>query len=128
MKRSLKLESQVFNELIENWHSSTFSNNGLAEINRFLTRLEKSDFPLAVALAPQFDIPAIQLNYLAAMIETAADQKNSLPPSWVAEVEPLFEPFFVSNLKSILPHLLLNTPVAFRKRNIFIDSTIGNQV
>jgi hypothetical protein len=34
-------------------------------------------------------------------------------------------PFFATRLKSLRPHLLRTTPVAFRRRNIFADSTIG---
>jgi hypothetical protein len=54
--------------------------------------------------------------------------KRADAPSWTGEVRPLEKPVFGSSLKSLRLHLLRHSPVAFRSRNIFIDSSIGDRV
>ena len=76
----------------------------------------------AVALSPYWE------NYLAATIEHAAARKNVTPPAWTAKVRPLEEPVFGSTLRSLRLHLLINSPPAFCRRNIFIDSSVGGRV
>jgi len=67
-------------------------------------------------------------NYVAAMVEQAAAQKNVLPPKWVRDVAPLDQPFFASELASLRLHLLCSSPVPFKRRNIFVDSSIGARI
>jgi hypothetical protein len=38
------------------------------------------------------------------------------------------QPVFGSELKALRLHLLTNSPPAFRRRNIFIDATLGDRV
>jgi len=66
-------------------------------------------------------------NYVAAMVEEAASQKDVPPPAWVREVEPLAEPWFASALRSLQPLLLVTAPVVFKRRNLFVDATIGGR-
>jgi len=54
--------------------------------------------------------------------------KNTQPPAWTEDVPPLDEPIFGSSLQSLRLHLLTNSPPAFSRRNIFIDSNIGDRV
>ncbi len=67
-------------------------------------------------------------NYVATMVETAAHGKNVLPPGWTGAVRSLKEPVFVTPLAGLRLHLLLHSPPAFRRRNIFIDAGIGDRV
>jgi hypothetical protein len=56
-------------------------------------------------------------------------QRFSIPaPAWTRAVVPLEEPFFGSTLESLRLHLLTQSPAPFRRRNIFIDSSLGQQV
>jgi hypothetical protein len=41
---------------------------------------------------------------------------------------PLAEPVFASSLQSLRLHLLVLSPAPFRRRNIFIDSTLGARI
>ena len=100
----------------------------LAELNELLTRLTTSEFKLAVSEPPQAQLDPYWSNYVAATIERAAASKRTEAPSWTANVQPLEEPVFGSSLKSLRLHLLTQSPVAFRSRNIFIDSSIGDRV
>ena len=43
-------------------------------------------------------------------------------------IEALSEPEFGSQLQSLRLHLLTHSPPPFRRRNIFIDTSIGGQV
>jgi hypothetical protein len=67
-------------------------------------------------------------NYIAAMVEYACQKRGLLGPAWVRTVEPLTEPVFASALQSLRLHLLTHSPAPFRRRNIFIDSSVGDRV
>jgi hypothetical protein len=86
--------------------------------------------PTASALAP---VPAlltpqngeegrIQDAYLAATAETLA-QRHDLPlPSWTrSENRQLHRPWFASTLASLRAVLILESPAAFRSRNLFVS-------
>lgn len=100
----------------------------LAELNEFLTQLTTDEFKLAVSESSRVRLDLYWRNYVAAMIEQAATSKSTEAPSWTENIQPLEEPVFGSSLKSLRLHLLINSPVAFRRRNIFIDSSIGDRV
>jgi hypothetical protein len=99
-----------------------------AELNDFLTALSPSEFAQAVREAPPDDIDPYTANYVAAMVETAAHRNDLLPPAWTARVAPLDEPVFATSFASLRLHLLTAAPPAFRRRNIFIDASIGARV
>lgn len=68
-------------------------------------------------------------NYVAAMVEQAAHLKGCRrPPGWTAGIVPLARPVFAVPWMSLRAHLLLESPIPFRRRNIFINSTIGHRV
>jgi uncharacterized protein (DUF1778 family) len=100
----------------------------LAALNDSLSSLTPIEFSDAAAW---IDVRALSLplqNYVAAMVEHAAHSKGVAAPEWTAEVVPLGVPLFATQLKSLRLHLLRVAPVAFRRRNIFADSTIGARV
>jgi hypothetical protein len=101
---------------------------GLAELNSFLKGLTVAELHEAVAAAPEMRLAPYVANYIAAMVEYAC-QKRGLPvPAWVGTVEPLSEPVFATALQSLRLHLLTHSPPPFRRRNIFIDSSLGDRV
>ncbi len=100
----------------------------LASLNDFLNGLASIDFPVAVQNIPPNHIGVYVANYLAAMLETAAHRLGVPPPSWVREIRALSTPVFGTQLESLRLYLLTNSPLAFRRRNIFIDATIGDRV
>ncbi len=67
-------------------------------------------------------------NYVAAMVELAAHQRGVAPPVWVRQVPPLEEPHFATSLPGLRLTLLRASPVPFKRRNIFIDSSLGDRV
>jgi hypothetical protein len=100
----------------------------LAELNDFLCGLGAAQFALAVAEPPASVLGPYLANYVAAMVETAAHRGNVRPPAWTTVVPPLDEPAFGTPLPGLRLHLLLTSPPAFRRRNIFVDASIGDRV
>jgi uncharacterized protein (DUF1778 family) len=100
----------------------------LAELNDLLTRLGPEELRQAVASGPPVSLSAEMSNYWAAMVEHACARKLIPIPSWTRSIAPLDQPMFGSALESLRLHLLAHSPPAFRRRNIFIDTTIGGRV
>ena len=104
----------------------------LAELNSLLADMTAGELTDAVTGVLPNGLPANysqqDANYVAAMIETACAQHGVPVPRWALEVPPLVEPWFGSSLQSLRLYLLTNAPAAFRRRNIFIDASIGARV
>jgi hypothetical protein len=98
-----------------------------AELHDLLSRCAAVDFPLLVETAPPARLVAWRANYLAAMVETAAHRVGLVPPAWVASIAPLETPWFAAPLRSLRPYLLRVSPPAFKRRNLFIDTTLGGR-
>jgi hypothetical protein len=100
----------------------------LAELNSFLCGLAAGDLRDAVAVPPPSGLTPYLLNYIAAMVELACARRGIAVPAWTRTVVPLSEPVFASALKSLRLHLLTHSPPPFRRRNIFIDSSVGARI
>jgi hypothetical protein len=101
----------------------------LAELNDLLSSLTPAELGSAVAHADLAGLTPYLRNYVAAMVELAAHQRDVPPPAWVRDVEPLeTTPHFATPLAGLRLHLLRAAPVPFKRRNIFIDSSIGDRV
>jgi Protein of unknown function (DUF1778) len=100
----------------------------LAEINSLISGLAAQELRQAVMEAPEVLLPPFLANYVAAMVETACSMRGLPIPAWTGKVAPLTEPAFGSTLPSLRLYLLTRSPPPFRQRNIFIDSSVGQQV
>lgn len=60
---------------------------------------------------------------LAATVETLCHESALPPPWWVSGVGPLALPWFVAGIENLKCSALVESPVAFRQRNIFV---LGN--
>ena len=101
---------------------------GLAHLHDLFARLDARDFQLAVREPPAATLPMFEANYVAAMIEYAAHAKEVRPPDWTREVPPLEEPWFGAPEQSLRLYLLTGSPPPFRRRNLFVDSSVGDRV
>lgn len=99
-----------------------------AEVHDLMDRLDAKDFERAVRHEPEVSLPPFEANYLAAMIEYVATLKGSVVPGWTRAVPPLERPWFASSLKSLRLYLLTISPPPFRRRNLFVDSSVGQRV
>jgi hypothetical protein len=97
----------------------------LAELNDLLASASGPD--IEALPAPLLEDP-YRANYVAAMVELAAHRAGVLPPAWTATVPPLEAPVFIDPSLNLRAHLLTASPPPFRRRNIFIDSSVGDRV
>lgn len=123
MKPSLR-----FCELVAQVDDPVSGRYSLAELNAFLSRLSALELPPAVSILPPANLSAYSSNYVAAMVEYACGRRGIDPPGWTRAIEVMPEPRFGSQLQSLRLHLLAHSPPPFRRRNIFIDTSIGGQV
>jgi predicted ATPase len=100
----------------------------LAELNDALSTLAPGELVDAVATIDVRGLTPVLQNYVAAMVEQAARAKGLRAPDWTRDVEPLSEPYFATSLQSLRLHLLRAAPLAFKRRNIFVDASIGARV
>jgi len=100
----------------------------LASFSDLLAELPANEFRLALAGLVPTGLSTRLQNLIAAMVEHAAAQEGAPPPAWACEIMPLESPWFATNLKKLRAHLLRVSPVAFRRRNLFVDSTVGDRV
>lgn len=101
---------------------------GLAELNAWLSALTGAELREAVAAGPASELSPFHANYIAAMVECACARRGVAPPRWTQSIAPLPEPAFGSTLVSLRLHLLANSPPPFRRRNIYIDASIGDRI
>jgi hypothetical protein len=100
----------------------------LADLHDFLTGVTPAQFrDVADDLAPD-GLSAFLSNYVAAMVEQAASQKSESTPQWTRHVVPLDQPYFAVPFVRLRPHLLRVSPVPFKRRNLFVDATLGDRV
>jgi len=119
---------QVFQELLGRLKDGSSSKYILAQIHDMLNAAGGDEFELMVTQPPGVVLADYWANYVAAMIEYTAVQKGRKAPSWIRQVPPLEVPVFGSDLKNLRLYLLTHSPPPFRRRNIFIDATVGQRV
>jgi len=102
--------------------------SALAELNTLLAKLSAVELREAVAERAVVSLTPFLANTIAAMVEFACARRGVALPSWTRDIEPLNEPAFGSMLLSVRLHLLKSSPAPFRRRNLFIDATVGNRI
>ena len=100
----------------------------LAELSSWLAGLGTDDLRGAVASPLTPGLTPYLANYIAAMVEYVCARRDIPPPAWTCAIAPLGEPVFGSELMSLRLYLLTHSPPPFRRRNIFIDATVGDHV
>jgi uncharacterized protein (DUF1778 family) len=129
LNKALPEQQTRFREIIRDMDREQDRKYVLAELNDFLGRLSGTEFCRATEAFPaDVRLPPATANYVAAMVEHAAGLKNVVPPAWTRSIAPPAEPFFGSDLGSIRLHLLIASPLPFRRRNIFVDAGLGDRV
>lgn len=100
----------------------------LAELNDALSALAPFEFATAVDAIDVRALDPLWQNYVAAMVEQAARAHGIAPPRWTGLVAPLDQPYFATSLRSLRSYLLRVAPIAFKRRNIFVDASVGARV
>lgn len=99
-----------------------------AAIIDFLTPLSRQDFQDLFANEPAWSLSDFKENYLVGLIERVAQNLNIPAPNWALDVNPLADPYFPEEHPKLRVYLMLHGDPIFRRRNIFIDSSIGGRV
>lgn len=128
LARSLVPENARFVKLLESLRIDSNPAFALAALNDFLGQLPAAQLDDATADTDLSMLPPLLQNYVAAMVEQACVLKRIAPPPWTREVAPLDEPYFAGGLKTLRTYLLSVSPVAFKRRNLFVDSSLGARV
>ncbi|MBI3047075.1 MAG: DUF1778 domain-containing protein [Acidobacteria bacterium] len=128
LSRALPNARERFHEIVAALRQGADHRFALAELNDFLTGVPRAEFHDAVSDADLRGLSPLLQNYVAAMVEQAASRKGAAPPAWAREVEPIDEPYFAVPFPRLRPHLLRAAPVAFKRRNLFVDSSLGDRV
>ena len=100
----------------------------LAAFSHWLANLASGELAGAIEAPPPTGLPEQLANTVAAMVEHVCAAASEIPPAWTREIPPLAQPVFGSALTSLRLHLLTNSPAAFRRRNLFVDTVVGGQV
>jgi hypothetical protein len=127
LSRVLPALARRFQDLTEACRDSLGARFALAELNSWLASLGAGELHEAVAAPPPGLTPYLA-NYIAAMVEYACAKHGVAPPAWTRDTAPLAEPVFGSALMSLRLHLLTHSPAPFRRRNIYIDASVGDRV
>ncbi len=128
LSRALPSGQASFEEILRALHEEPSHRFALAELNDFLSKAAPAEFLDAVGRANLDNLSPFLRSYVAAMVEEAANQKAVVPPAWVADVHGVDEPYFATPLKGLRLHLLRSAPVPYKKRNLFVDATVGDRV
>ncbi|MEI6806606.1 MAG: hypothetical protein WCK49_08905 [Myxococcaceae bacterium] len=101
---------------------------GFADLADFLKNLNSTDLQEILQVPWSVQLEPLLANYVAAMLELCAHRHKIRAPYWLSQIEPLEDPCFGTDLKSLRLYLLTVSPVPFRARNIFIDTTLEGRV
>ena len=128
LSRVLSIPATRFRECVEQCGNQAQPSFALAELNALLSALTTAEMRDAVAAPPEVALTPFVANYLAAMVEYGCSRCRIPPPVWTRAIAPLEYPVFGTTLQSLRLHLLTQSPPPFRRRNIFIDATLGGRV
>ena len=128
LRRLLPEDAERFQELATRLQEPEGRRLGLAELGDFLRALPPGAFGRAVAEPPRVRLDPDTLNYLAGVIDLAARRRHREPPRWIDDVPVPVSPAFGSELASVRLHLLTHSPVALRRRNLFMDASMDDRV
>ena len=98
-----------------------------AQLGDYLMNVPNELWLEFVSIKPE-NMESDQLSYVAAIIDQLSVIRDLEKPHWITEIKGHDKPYFGSDLQSLRLYLLIKSPVAFRQRNIFIDSSAGERV
>lgn len=117
-----------FSDIVRTLDEAGLERNSLAELNDLLSTIPVADLKSILEAPRHLGASSLVRAYVASMLEQACELKTARIPPWLFRVPALPSPWFASTLGSLRMHLLLSSPPSFRKRNLFIDSSLGARV
>ena len=65
---------------------------------------------------------------LASTVEYLCDELNIEPPKWLDEIPPSREPYFVSGIENLKATAIVESPLRFRIRKVFVSGDFLSRV
>jgi len=128
LRQALPSSRRAFQALVGELAASSQPSYAFAEILELLGPMSAAEYEIAVSEPPAVQLDPYWASYLAATVEHGAAARHVKAPRWTRDVPPLESPVFGSSLESLRLHLLVASPPAFARRNIFIDASLGGRV
>ena len=128
LSRSLPEKRLRFQEILKLLGQERDHRFALAELNDLLSGLAPMEFHGTVQTGDLRDLSPFLQAYVAAMVEHAARLRGVHPPPWTRSVGALPLPWFATPLPGLRLHLLRASPVPFKRRNLFVDASVGDRV
>ena len=128
LERVLPRSQQQFQELVAETAAPDDRAYAFAELADFLRALPRGELERAIAHAPRARLDPAALNHLAAVVELSADRRAVKVPEWAGQVPVPDAPVFGSTLGSLRLYMLTHTPIALRRRNLFMDAAFDQRV
>ena len=128
LSRVLPHAEQRFDEILRALGAEPSHRFPLAELSDFLSKLAPAELEDELTEPDLDDLSPLVRSYVAAMVEVAAGRKGVAAPAWTARIGGLDQPHFATGLKSLRLHLLKSSPVPFKRRNLFVDASVGDRV
>jgi hypothetical protein len=88
----------------------------------FVDRFRKDPAPVLVRTPPAADLDPRLAALLASTVDSLCSERGWEAPGWSAVVGPLPCPWFVASVENLKASALLESPVRFRRRNLFVLS------
>ena len=122
LARSLPPTQERFQRAVRALHDEDDRRYILAELGEMLVPLGAGELESAVEQADVSGLSPFAQNYLAATVEHLCAMRGARFPEWTRSIVALAEPWFATSLRSLRCHLLKRSPVAFKRRNLFVDA------
>lgn len=129
LSRALPAPRRHFSELVRELAEGADRLPVLAELEELISSLSGTQYhdAFGTAVAEFGVLSRVAQNLISAMVEHGAAERGVPAPTWTAAVPPLEEPYIAKPVASFRVQLLLSSPVAFKRRNVFIDFGSGER-
>lgn len=128
LRRALPPKRDELEQIVRAVARGDRRSTALAALHDLLAGLEAGELEAVLGTPPSTSLPPPWGALVAAMVEHAAAQKGAPVPTWVLQTPPTWPPYFASQLDGLRLHLLASSPPAFRRRNLFVDTSVGGRV
>lgn len=122
LAQSLPPAHERFQRAVSALHDEADRRYIFAELGEMLAPLGAGELVRTVGQADVSGLSPFAQNYLAATVEHLCARRGAWLPEWTRGIAPLAEPWFAAPLRSLRCHLLRSSPVAFKRRNLFVDA------
>ncbi len=128
-KRSIREISSKWRSEMESGRTPFYGELGNL-LDDFRKRCQTEDEMMALVSTPPVATGQPETDaYLAAVTESLCREHGMLPPAWTEEsVYFLPQPWFAGGMESLKAILLVESPVAFRRRNLFVSANALDRV